>query len=62
MLLQAPGSIIKEGNDSDVCGNFALATLCSPSSLKEVTTGEEFGPRSAEKVGNQDDESALDSN
>ena len=52
--------MVEERDDPDPSGRFALATSLPPSSLESITTGEKVGPCFADKVGDEDEKSALD--
>lgn len=59
VLFQIPRPIVKKGDDRDPPWKFALAASLPPSSLVAISTREKGGPRFTNKVGDEDDESAL---
>lgn len=59
VLLQSPRSRIHKLYPPNMPWKLSLTTLLPPTSLKLITPGEEPGPGIADKVSDQDDESAL---
>lgn len=61
MLFQIPRPVIEKGDDPDPSGRFPLATSLPPSRFESIASGKKGGPCFAEKVGDDDDKSALNS-